>query len=143
MVNLDANDKDDVEEHTRANTRWTRDEEILLIESWIEVSENTNIENDRIDEAFWNQIMKDFNTATKSAPPAEDAYEAKRKKELGFLECKELEFLMIDPESILPQKVAYLRRKQQEIIDKYLEDGSSYINVSESAQDRDVGLGGS
>nr|GEV50227.1 hypothetical protein [Tanacetum cinerariifolium] len=28
---------------------------------------------------------------------AEAAYEAKRKKELGLLECRELEFLMIDP----------------------------------------------
>ncbi|GKD80894.1 hypothetical protein Tco_1347733 [Tanacetum coccineum] len=47
------------------------------------------------------------------------AYEAKRKKELGFLECRELEFLMIDPDSLPPEKVAYIRRKQQEIMKKY------------------------
>ncbi|GJT39181.1 hypothetical protein Tco_0939046 [Tanacetum coccineum] len=39
----------------------------------------------------------------------EAAYEAKRTKELGFLECRELEFLMIDPESLPPQKTAYIR----------------------------------
>ncbi|GJR08827.1 hypothetical protein Tco_0791479 [Tanacetum coccineum] len=115
MVNLDTDDEDDVEEQTRANTRWTRDEEILLTETWVEVSHNTNIENDRTDEAFWNQIMKDFNTAIKSAirtknittgiidAKCEAAYEAKIKKELGFLECRELEFLMIDLESLPPQ----------------------------------------
>ncbi|GKG18954.1 hypothetical protein Tco_0376053, partial [Tanacetum coccineum] len=39
---------------------------------------------------------------------AEAAYEAKRKKELGFLECRELEFLMIDPSSLPPEKVVYI-----------------------------------
>ncbi|GJS01234.1 hypothetical protein Tco_0317742 [Tanacetum coccineum] len=68
QMNLDTDDEDDVEEQTRANTRWTLDEETLLTETWIEVSQNALIENDRFDEAFWNQIMEDFNTATKSAP---------------------------------------------------------------------------
>ncbi|GKA42167.1 hypothetical protein Tco_0734827 [Tanacetum coccineum] len=49
MVNLDADEEDDVEEQTRSNTRWTRDEETLLVETWVE-------------------IMEDFNTATKSCP---------------------------------------------------------------------------
>ncbi|GJY85284.1 hypothetical protein Tco_0499310 [Tanacetum coccineum] len=48
----------------------------------------------------------------------EAAYEAKIKKELGFLECRELEFLMIDLESLPPQKAAYIRRKQEEIMKK-------------------------
>nr|GEY01554.1 hypothetical protein [Tanacetum cinerariifolium] len=39
----------------------------------------------------------------------EAAYAAKRKKQLGFLECRELEFLMIDPESLPQQKTAYIR----------------------------------
>ncbi|GJU01033.1 hypothetical protein Tco_1111371 [Tanacetum coccineum] len=47
------------------------------------------------------------------------AYEAKRKKELGLLECKELEFLMIDPFSLSSEKTAYIRRKQDEIMKKY------------------------
>ncbi|GJS61793.1 hypothetical protein Tco_0656577 [Tanacetum coccineum] len=38
----------------------------------------------------------------------EAAYEAKRKKELGFLECRELEFLMIDPSSLPPEKSVYI-----------------------------------
>ncbi|GJT04705.1 hypothetical protein Tco_0839167 [Tanacetum coccineum] len=29
-------------------------------------------------------------------------------KELGFLDCRELEFLMIGPESLPPQKAAYI-----------------------------------
>ncbi|GJW62173.1 hypothetical protein Tco_0111508 [Tanacetum coccineum] len=36
----------------------------------------------------------------------EAAYEAKRKKELGLLECRELEFLMIDPSSLPQEKQA-------------------------------------
>ncbi|GJZ59584.1 hypothetical protein Tco_0615400, partial [Tanacetum coccineum] len=50
---------------------------------------------------------------------AEAAYEAKRKKELGMLECRELEFLMIDPSSLPPEKRAIIERKQAEIMRKY------------------------
>ncbi|GJT07141.1 hypothetical protein Tco_0841603 [Tanacetum coccineum] len=39
---------------------------------------------------------------------AEATYEAKRKKELGMLECRELEFLMIDASSLPPEKAAYI-----------------------------------
>ncbi|GKF85814.1 hypothetical protein Tco_0253641, partial [Tanacetum coccineum] len=39
---------------------------------------------------------------------AEVAYEAKRKKELGLLECRELEFLMIDHSLLPPEKAAYI-----------------------------------
>ncbi|KAL6526619.1 hypothetical protein OROGR_015709 [Orobanche gracilis] len=50
---------------------------------------------------------------------AESAYEAKRQKELGFLECRELEFLMIDPDMVPPHKAAFIRRKEEEIMKKY------------------------
>nr|GEZ31056.1 RNA-directed DNA polymerase, eukaryota, reverse transcriptase zinc-binding domain protein [Tanacetum cinerariifolium] len=210
-VDLDEDDDDDVEEK-RANTRWTRTEDILLTESWVEHSQNANIEKDQPDDVFWNLIMQAFNTRTKSAPrttgkwsringdcqkfnaiyknltrksrknkadhienandtymerygnkkfqyvhswnilksypkwdatkplmkiillsylglireldnrrkceAAEDAYEAKRKKELRLLECRELEFLMIDRSSLPPEKAAYIQRKQAEIIKK-------------------------
>ncbi|GKC97918.1 hypothetical protein Tco_1168193 [Tanacetum coccineum] len=49
----------------------------------------------------------------------EAAYEANRKKELGLLKCRELEFLMIDPSSLPPEKAAYIERKQAEIMKKY------------------------
>ncbi|GKA01577.1 hypothetical protein Tco_0674242 [Tanacetum coccineum] len=49
---------------------------------------------------------------------AKAAYEAKRKKELGLLECRELEFLMIDPSPLPPEKATYIRRKQDEIMKK-------------------------
>lgn len=38
----------------------------------------------------------------------------------GFLECKELEFLVLDPETFPEHKAAYIRRKQDEIMKKYL-----------------------
>ncbi|GJX26595.1 hypothetical protein Tco_0232891 [Tanacetum coccineum] len=50
---------------------------------------------------------------------AEKAYEAKRQKELGMLQCRELEFLMIDPSSFPPAKRAIIERKQAEIMRKY------------------------
>ncbi|GJV25255.1 hypothetical protein Tco_1377950 [Tanacetum coccineum] len=66
IVDLDDDDDDDVEEK-RANTSWTRDEKILLTESWVESSQNANIGNNQTEDVFWNQIMQDFNTRTKSA----------------------------------------------------------------------------
>ncbi|GKC80631.1 hypothetical protein Tco_1131405 [Tanacetum coccineum] len=67
IVDLDEDDDDDVEEK-RANTSWTHDEEILLTESWVEHSQNANIRKDQSDDVFWNLIMQDFNTRTKSTP---------------------------------------------------------------------------
>ncbi|GKA97650.1 hypothetical protein Tco_0825544 [Tanacetum coccineum] len=62
-VNL-VDEDEEKEEHIRQCARWTRDEEVLLTECWIETSENGQIEADRTDDLFWGQIMDDFNTAT-------------------------------------------------------------------------------
>ncbi|GJZ14770.1 hypothetical protein Tco_0550447, partial [Tanacetum coccineum] len=43
---------------------WTREEETLLCECWVEVSENNGIRADRSDDSFWWQITDDFNKAT-------------------------------------------------------------------------------
>nr|GEZ28590.1 hypothetical protein [Tanacetum cinerariifolium] len=50
---------------------------------------------------------------------AEKAYEAKREKELAIMQCKKLEFLMIDPSALPPTKRAIIERKQAEIMRKY------------------------
>nr|GEX13619.1 myb-like domain, Myb/SANT-like DNA-binding domain protein [Tanacetum cinerariifolium] len=50
---------------------------------------------------------------------AEEAYKAKKEKELGMLQCRELEFLMIDHSSLPPAKRAIVEMKQAEIIRKY------------------------
>ncbi|GKC72026.1 hypothetical protein Tco_1117909 [Tanacetum coccineum] len=50
---------------------------------------------------------------------AERAYEAKRDKELAMMQCRELEFLMLDPSTLLPAKRAIIERKQAEIMRKY------------------------
>ncbi|GKE32333.1 hypothetical protein Tco_1451655 [Tanacetum coccineum] len=50
---------------------------------------------------------------------AEKAYEAKREKKVGMLQCRELEFLMIDHSSLPPAKRAIIERKQAEIMRKY------------------------
>ncbi|GKA07906.1 pyridoxal phosphate-dependent transferase [Tanacetum coccineum] len=44
--------------------RWTREEEILLTQCWIETSENGQIGADRSEDSFWGQIMDDFNTSS-------------------------------------------------------------------------------
>ncbi|GJY02503.1 hypothetical protein Tco_0360655 [Tanacetum coccineum] len=51
--------------------------------------------------------------------PREPEYEAKRKEELGMLECRELEFLMIDPSLLSSKKRAIIEWKQAEIMRKY------------------------
>nr|GEY54393.1 hypothetical protein [Tanacetum cinerariifolium] len=50
---------------------------------------------------------------------AEKEYTAKKEKELGMLQCRELEFLMIDPSSLPPAKRAIIEMKQVEIMRKY------------------------
>ncbi|GKC58731.1 hypothetical protein Tco_1086329 [Tanacetum coccineum] len=51
---------------TQTSVRWTRDEEKLLCEVWVGVSENSDIGNDRNEECFWGQIHDDFNKSTKN-----------------------------------------------------------------------------
>nr|GEV77969.1 glutathione S-transferase T3-like [Tanacetum cinerariifolium] len=64
-VTVDLVDEDEEEEeHIRQCARWTRDEEILLTECWIETFENRQIGADRTDDSFWRQIMDDFNSGT-------------------------------------------------------------------------------
>ncbi|GKD91435.1 hypothetical protein Tco_1366942 [Tanacetum coccineum] len=50
---------------------------------------------------------------------AERAYNAKREKELAMMQCRELEFLMLDPSSLPPAKRAIIEKKQAEIMRKY------------------------
>ncbi|GJW70239.1 hypothetical protein Tco_0127156 [Tanacetum coccineum] len=231
FVDLDEGDDDNMAEK-RAMTRWNRDEEILLAESWIEHSQDANIEKDLNEDVYWNLIMEDFNSRTESEPrtknmmtekymmmhgdcqrfnaiykhltrksgesdadlventktsylqrydnlqdlfgpdprersadkqrdpkkqksvdtssargstggrtrgkqsesvsgllsqdyrrkceAAERAYEAKRDKELAMMQCKELEFLMLDPSALPPEKRAIIEKKQAEIMSRYL-----------------------
>ncbi|GJZ71258.1 hypothetical protein Tco_0635109, partial [Tanacetum coccineum] len=57
-------ENDEEEEHIRQCARWSREEEILLTQCWIETSENGQIGADRSEDSFWDQIMDDFNTGT-------------------------------------------------------------------------------
>nr|GEW29134.1 hypothetical protein [Tanacetum cinerariifolium] len=50
---------------------------------------------------------------------AEKVYEVKREKELGMLQCRQLEFLMIDPSSLPSAKRAIIEMKHAEIMRKY------------------------
>ncbi|GJR31060.1 hypothetical protein Tco_1107292 [Tanacetum coccineum] len=50
---------------------------------------------------------------------AERAYEVKREKELAMMQCRELEFLMLDPSTLPPAKRAIIEKKQTEIMRKY------------------------
>nr|GEZ04485.1 laccase/diphenol oxidase family protein [Tanacetum cinerariifolium] len=59
-----VNENEEEEEPIRQCSRWTREEEILLTECWIETSENGQIRADRSEDSFWGQIMDDFNTYT-------------------------------------------------------------------------------
>ncbi|GJY28850.1 hypothetical protein Tco_0404617 [Tanacetum coccineum] len=50
---------------------------------------------------------------------AERAYEAKREKEVAMMQCRELEFLMLDPSTLPPAKRAIIEKKQAEIMSRY------------------------
>ncbi|GJX32975.1 hypothetical protein Tco_0242830 [Tanacetum coccineum] len=59
---VDENEEE--EEPIRQCARWTREEEILLTQCWIETSENGQIGADRSEDSFWGHIMDDFNTSS-------------------------------------------------------------------------------
>ncbi|GJS78075.1 RNA-directed DNA polymerase, eukaryota [Tanacetum coccineum] len=59
---VDENEEE--KEPIRQCARWTREEEILLTECWIETSENGQIGADRSEDSFLGHIMDDFNTGT-------------------------------------------------------------------------------
>ncbi|GJZ89144.1 hypothetical protein Tco_0660926 [Tanacetum coccineum] len=59
-----VNETEEEEEPVRQCARWTREEEILLTQCWIETSENGQIGADRSEDSFWGQIMDDFNTSS-------------------------------------------------------------------------------
>ncbi|GJU59408.1 hypothetical protein Tco_1237174 [Tanacetum coccineum] len=67
VVDLDEDDDDDMATK-RAITRWNRNEESLLAETWIEHSQDANIGKDQQNDVYWNLIMQDFNSRT-TAPP--------------------------------------------------------------------------
>ncbi|GKA90368.1 hypothetical protein Tco_0812238 [Tanacetum coccineum] len=43
---------------------------------------------------------------------ASSAYEVKKEKEFSYTKCKELEFLMIDPNSLPETKASIIRKKK-------------------------------
>ncbi|GKE00509.1 abscisic aldehyde oxidase 3 [Tanacetum coccineum] len=50
---------------------------------------------------------------------AESAYEAKKTKEVAIMECKELEFFLIDTDGLPERKTALIKKKQESILAKY------------------------
>ncbi|GJZ77383.1 hypothetical protein Tco_0642055 [Tanacetum coccineum] len=70
----------------------------------------------RQSESISSLVYQDYR---RKCDAAEKAYEAKREKELAIMQCKELEFLMIDPSALLAAKRAIIERKQAEIMRKY------------------------
>ncbi|GKE02295.1 hypothetical protein Tco_1390278 [Tanacetum coccineum] len=65
VVDLDEDDDDDMPGR-RNLTRWNKNEEMLLAETWIEHSQDANIGKDQQDDVYWNLIMHDFNSRTKA-----------------------------------------------------------------------------
>ncbi|GJW78911.1 hypothetical protein Tco_0140593 [Tanacetum coccineum] len=205
---VDLDEDDEEEEQNRQCSRWTREEEILLCQCWIENSENSDIGADRNKDSFWGHIMQDFNNSTiqgtraknmftgkwtrvngdcqkfnviykhlehkseeneadhietakinfaaqskgrkfllehawrilknhskwdapkpldtddhteifrpddlrRKLQAASSAYEAKKEKELAYTKCKELEFLMIDPDSLPEPKPTLSERNKK------------------------------
>lgn len=69
-------------------------------------------------------LFRDFIRESK-AEAQTSAYEARRQKEMGYLEMEELKFLMLDPNQTTPAKAAFIRRKQEEIMKKHHHDQSN------------------
>ncbi|GJZ62096.1 hypothetical protein Tco_0618233 [Tanacetum coccineum] len=54
---VDLDEDNEEEEHSRHVSRWTREEEILLCQCWVEVSENNDIGDGRKEDSFWGQMI--------------------------------------------------------------------------------------
>nr|GFB15308.1 hypothetical protein [Tanacetum cinerariifolium] len=67
-------------------------------------------------ESLSSHVSQDYR---RKCDAAEAAYTTKKEKELGMLQCRELEFLMIDHSSLPPAKRAITEMKQAQIIRKY------------------------
>ncbi|GKC34941.1 hypothetical protein Tco_1047325 [Tanacetum coccineum] len=76
-VDLDA---DEEEEKSRQMQRWTREEEILLCECWVEVPENNQIGADRSEDSFWGQNTDDFNQGTYQGTHTKNMITSKRSR---------------------------------------------------------------
>ncbi|GKE15759.1 hypothetical protein Tco_1423336 [Tanacetum coccineum] len=63
---VDLDEDDDDMPGRRNLTRWNNNEEMLLAETWIEHSQDANIEKNQQDGVYWNLIMHDFNSRTKA-----------------------------------------------------------------------------
>nr|GEZ70971.1 hypothetical protein [Tanacetum cinerariifolium] len=79
------------------------------------------IDEDNLAELFAliRERVSPANLDSRKCEAAEAAYVAKRKKELEMLELRELEFLMIDPCSLPPEKRVIIEKKQAEIMRRY------------------------
>ncbi|GKA17549.1 glutathione S-transferase T3-like protein [Tanacetum coccineum] len=71
VVDLDEDNDDDMSGR-RNLTRWNQNEEMLLAETWIEHSQDANIEKDQQDGVYWNLIMHDFNSGENDADLVEN-----------------------------------------------------------------------
>nr|GFB45611.1 hypothetical protein [Tanacetum cinerariifolium] len=67
-------------------------------------------------ESLSESLSEDFRRKIQAS---ESTYEAKKAKELAYMECKELEFLMIDTDGLPENKAAIIRKKQEKIMAKY------------------------
>lgn len=70
VVDLDADDDDDLEVacQTQVNRKWSKGEEKLLAETWIAISPDKNLGNDKDADFFWNEITEAFNEQTLEDP---------------------------------------------------------------------------
>ncbi|GKC88143.1 hypothetical protein Tco_1148792 [Tanacetum coccineum] len=100
-------------------TPWQSQGVILVDWTWIVIKgqDHNDERGGSLSKSISGAISQDYRHKCEAA---EAAYEAKRVKELGLLECKELKFLMIDTSSLPSEKAAYIERKQVEIMRKYL-----------------------
>ncbi|GJU30975.1 glutathione S-transferase T3-like protein [Tanacetum coccineum] len=61
---MDEGDENEDMETRQLNIRWNNKEEILLVEAWIEHSQDANIGKDQRDKIYWNKIFEDFHDRT-------------------------------------------------------------------------------
>ncbi|GJV80883.1 hypothetical protein Tco_1516753 [Tanacetum coccineum] len=117
---VDENNEE--EEPIRQCARWSREEEILLTECWIETSENGQIGADRSEDySIWGQIwmtkhMYQAENPRRKLQAGTSAYEAKKEKEVAMMKFKEMEFLTIDTDLLLKLKASIIRKRQEKII---------------------------
>nr|GFA12348.1 hypothetical protein [Tanacetum cinerariifolium] len=93
--------------------RWSSDEEALLAEYYVVVSEDRNVGWSQAKDTFWVRVMHEFNRKYFKKP--EKAFEASKDKDETIKSLEELRFLALSTKDLSEDDAFWIERKKAQI----------------------------